>query len=111
MQEIEPIVAAETIGDGLFCTTTLLHDSGETVTFKPYFIPVDKRTAHGHGSAATYVRRFSLVSLFALTPKDDDGNVASGVVAKDNGAAEKKKKMALADFKKSQAAKNFSQGG
>ena len=114
IQEIAPRCKAEaidnettelnvTVEDGLFCATTILHSSGESVRFNPYFVPVDKRTAHGHGSAATYVRRFSLVSLFALTPKDDDGNVASGVSAKDDKAAEKKK-IALAKFKQDQAA-------
>jgi len=100
IQEISPKVKIDNdspnifISEGVFCHTTLLHISGETVTFQPYYVPIDKRTAHGHGSAATYVRRFSLVSLFALTPKDDDGNVASGVSAKDDkDAKDKKKKM------------------
>ena len=55
--------------------TTLLHISGEYITFNPVYIPVSKSAAHQVGSALTYARRYSLgTALGIATDKDDDAN-------------------------------------
>jgi hypothetical protein len=36
------------------------------------------------GSAITYARRYALISMFGLETEDDDGNMASGKVSKNN---------------------------
>lgn len=45
-----------------------------------FSIPVDKQTAHGYGSALTYLRRYSLAACLGITQTDDDANEAIGVV-------------------------------
>lgn len=66
-------------------TTILAHESGEsissTLTIKP-----SQPTAQGMGSAITYARRYSLMSMVGIAPEDDDGNDAS---KGDNGRREK----------------------
>jgi len=66
----------ETTESGVSCTTKLIHSSGQWIE-STLIIPVDKHNAHGHGSAATYARRFSLSAMAGIAPVDDDGNAAS----------------------------------
>lgn len=55
--------------------TMLFHSSGENITFDPVYIPLDRKTAQGIGSALTYSRRYSLgTALGIATDEDDDGN-------------------------------------
>ena len=42
------------------------------------------------GSAITYARRYALISMFGLETEDDDGNMASGKVSKNNTKTPKK---------------------
>jgi hypothetical protein len=65
--------------NGVSVTTTLLHESGETLVSEPCWLPVGKKDPQGYGSAITYARRYSLASLLGIVAdEDDDGNAASG---------------------------------
>ena len=56
--------------------TVLLHESGESMESVCILNP-EKDTPQGYGSAITYMRRYSLISLLGLATEDDDGNMAS----------------------------------
>ena len=59
--------------------TIVLHESGEYIEFEPYFMKSEKNTPQGEGSVLTYIRRYSLSSIFGVSSDiDDDGNAASG---------------------------------
>ncbi len=59
------------------CSTTLWHASGQWMAFDPFGLPVGKQDAQGFGSAATYVRRYSLMAAAGIAPIDDDGQAAT----------------------------------
>lgn len=66
-----------TTHEGLFAVrTTLIHEDGSMVEFDPMCLPMPKE-AQALGSATTYLRRYSLVALFALAVEDDDGRAAT----------------------------------
>jgi hypothetical protein len=46
------------------------------VTFDAFALPVGKQDSQGYGSAATYVRRYSLMAAAGIAPIDDDGRAA-----------------------------------
>lgn len=59
-------------------TTILLHAaSGESYS-ETAEVPLGKSDPQGYGSAITYTRRYSLVSIMGLKTVDDDGNASSG---------------------------------
>jgi|688.fasta_scaffold01021_39 hypothetical protein len=58
--------------DTVAITTTLLHGSGQWITFDPLLLP-NGRTAQETGSAITYGRRYSLLAVLGLAAEDDDG--------------------------------------
>jgi hypothetical protein len=62
---------------GVVVTTLLMHSSGQWIS-EQLIVPMDKRNAHGVGSAATYARRFGLGAMVGVAPddEDDDGNGA-----------------------------------
>ncbi|MFA4871290.1 MAG: ERF family protein [Pedobacter sp.] len=62
----------------LVLNTTLLHSSGEWIEGIYPINPI-KNDPQGYGSAITYARRYTLSAIVGVAPKDDDGNVASGV--------------------------------
>lgn len=64
-------------GDMVSVTTTLLHESGASVTATLNLRP-SKSDPQGVGSALTYARRYSLLAITGSAPEDDDGNAASG---------------------------------
>jgi hypothetical protein len=64
-------------GEMVTITTTLLHESGATVTSDLKLRP-SKSDPQGVGSAITYGRRYSLLAVAGVAPEDDDGNAASG---------------------------------
>jgi hypothetical protein len=84
--------------------TVLTHKSGEFMS-DTLTLPVSKQDAQGYGSAITYGRRYSLMSVLGIAPEDDDGNAASvagqapaqarksAAQAKRDGDAEKVKAM------------------
>jgi hypothetical protein len=66
-----------TIHDGLFAVrTTAIHEDGSMVIFDPMCLPLPKE-AQALGSATTYLRRYSLVSIFGIPVEDDDGKAAT----------------------------------
>lgn len=74
-------------GDGISCTTILIHSSGQRAIFGPLVIPATKSDAQGFGSAATYARRYSLMAVAGVVgDADDDAEAAVG--RNGNGHAE-----------------------
>lgn len=58
--------------------TTILHESGEFCETEFPLAISDDAGAQAQGSAITYVRRYSLMAMLALSPdEDDDGKSAS----------------------------------
>lgn len=64
-------------GDWVSVATTLIHESGASVTSLLRLRP-SKTDPQGVGSAITYGRRYSLLAMTGAAPEDDDGNSASG---------------------------------
>lgn len=63
---------------GCSVTTRLIHSSGEWIQ-DTATCPLAKQDPQGYGSAVTYLRRYSLVSIVGLEQVDDDGNDGSGL--------------------------------
>lgn len=62
---------------GVSCTTTILHKSGEYMTFGPFTMPVGKKDPWGIAGAATYAKRISAQGVaFVVGDEDDDGAAA-----------------------------------
>ena len=61
--------------DVFFVITTLIHESGQSISNRIGF-PVVKKDAHSMGSLCTYGRRYGLSAIVGLTTLDDDGNTA-----------------------------------
>jgi len=71
---IQPFFDDET---GRYVKTILVHgETGETVECRVPLI-VSKNDMQGFGSAATYARRYGLMSMAGIAPEDDDGNQAA----------------------------------
>lgn len=64
--------AAESTHDEVIIWTTIVHRSGQYVTYSPTRLPAGK-TAQNTGSAVTYSRRYSLMAVLGLATEDDDG--------------------------------------
>lgn len=64
-------------GSDVSVATTLLHESGSSVTSVLRLRP-SKMDPQGVGSAITYGRRYSLLAMTGAAPEDDDGNASSG---------------------------------
>lgn len=66
--------------------TIVMHEKGEYIAFPPYYMKAEKQTPQGQGSAITYLRRYTLSTVFGVTSDvDDDGNVASGNINRMQG--------------------------
>ena len=65
----------KTVQGGVDVTTLLLHKSGQWIS-SSLFMPSGKMDAHGLGSAISYARRYSIMSILSLAAEDDDGNAA-----------------------------------
>lgn len=63
-------------GDGLACTVTLLHASGDRLDFGPFPFPHGK-DAQATGSMVTYHRRYALVAALGMAAGDDDDGAAA----------------------------------
>lgn len=63
-------------GNGLACTVTLVHTSGETMDLGPFPFPAG-RDAQATGSMVTYHRRYALVAALGLAAGDDDDGHAA----------------------------------
>lgn len=68
--------AAESTHDEVIIWTTIVHESGQYVTYAPTRLPAGQ-TAQNTGSAVTYSRRYSLMAVLGLATEDDDGASAS----------------------------------
>lgn len=64
--------ASTTNPDLVMISTTVLHSSGEWITFEPLALPAG-RTAQETGSAISYGRRYHLLACLGLAADDDDG--------------------------------------
>jgi hypothetical protein len=73
-----PISEGERIG----IKTTITHaDSGDSIE-SSFTMQLSKNDPQGAGSAITYARRYSLVSMLGLNvDEDDDGNLATNLKA------------------------------
>lgn len=69
------IQTPKTVQGGVEVTTLLLHKSGQWIS-SSLFMPSGKMDAHGLGSAISYARRYSIMSILSLAADDDDGNAA-----------------------------------
>jgi len=71
------ITQTATALDGhLVLQTALIHESGGVYEPAPIMLPLP-REAQALGSAITYLRRYSLVTIFGIPVEDDDGKAAS----------------------------------
>ena len=81
------ILQSPTMSEGLVTVTTrLFHGSGQWVQNRAEARPADL-SPQKVGSAVTYLRRYSLMSLLCLAPTDDDGNAAQGTPKEREAAA------------------------
>jgi hypothetical protein len=65
-----------TTGEGIACTTVLIHKSGQQIQCT-LSLPADKMTPQGLLSAGTYAKRALLQSMtVCVGDEDDDGNAA-----------------------------------
>lgn len=81
------------VDSGVCVESILIHESGDMISGGELFVPAKKTIkenrdgtsyivepgAQEFGSALTYARRYSLLSLLCLSVVDDDGNQASGI--------------------------------
>lgn len=74
-----PITEGERIG----VHTQIYHSSGECIE-SSFTMVLAKNDPQGAGSAISYARRYSIVSMLGLNLDDDDGNNASNQVVKTN---------------------------
>jgi len=87
------IQGTKTLENGkLVLETTLLHASGERVSFELPLV-IEKQNMQGLGSALTYARRYGLSAIVGVSSdEDDDGNSASkGSVNQDKASQPDKK--------------------
>jgi hypothetical protein len=63
-------------GNGLACTVTMLHTSGDRLDFGPFPFP-HGRDAQATGSMVTYHRRYALVAALGMAAGDDDDGAAA----------------------------------
>ena len=67
------------IGDRVGIQTDVYHTSGDSIS-SSFTMVLAKNDPQGAGSAISYARRYSLVSMLGLNLDDDDANTASGNV-------------------------------
>lgn len=67
---------AEATHDEVIIWTTMVHQSGQYVTYAPLRLPAGK-TAQNTGSALSYGKRYALMAVLGLATEDDDGANAS----------------------------------
>ena len=60
-----------------YLMTTIMHlESGEYIE-SMIELKTEKETYHSFGSAISYLKRYSLITMFGLQDKDDDGNMTN----------------------------------
>jgi hypothetical protein len=65
-----------TVDRSLNVATTIVHESGESVTLGPLGFPAGGTPQQG-GSAITYARRYALLAALGVATEDDDGQKAA----------------------------------
>jgi hypothetical protein len=68
-------------GDGLACTVTLVHVSGDRLDLGPFPFP-HGRDAQATGSMVTYHRRYALVAALGIAAGDDDDGAEATAAAR-----------------------------
>jgi hypothetical protein len=81
------------------CIETVFYGHGAELSTGKLFVPADKQTPQGYGSALTYARRYSLSLACGIGADDDDGNKATQAV-KENPESVAKDKAPKAPAKK-----------
>lgn len=71
---LQPVIGSE--AGTIRVRTTLLHESGESLSDEGVPIAADFRDAKSVGSAVTYARRYGLASMVGIAQTDDDGKAA-----------------------------------
>lgn len=71
-QKLAVTQSAVTEGREVAVYTTIFHESGEYVTYKPLRFSMGG-SPQNTGSAISYARRYSLMSILGLATEDDDG--------------------------------------
>lgn len=61
----------------IFVTTTIMHESGDSMTGRTPVLTKDNTDPQKMGSGITYAKRYGLQAAFGLPSEDDDGNPAS----------------------------------
>ena len=82
-------------------TTMLIHESGEWILLPPASIPLQAQTAHGFGSAISYLRRYTTQAALGISvglSDDDDGNEATAQAPKKAPKKRAPKKKATPAF-------------
>lgn len=97
----------KTVDGGVEVQTMLLHSSGQYITSN-LFMPAAKNDAHGIGSAITYARRYSIMSIMSLATEDDDGNAAVDSVKRQPAKAAPASDSVLAEGARAAAKGNAS---
>lgn len=69
------VQSPEKEGQDIGITTMLLHSTGQYITSKLVVTPKGQ-DVQSAGSAITYARRYSLMSILGIAPEDDDGEQA-----------------------------------
>lgn len=87
LEHVRPILAANGLGvvqaldspddHHVRVYTTIIHTSGATMDFGPLVFAAGS-TPQQAGSAATYMRRYSLMAALSIATEDDDGQAAQG---------------------------------
>lgn len=96
---IQPIITD--VNGTMLLRTMLCHSSGEYIASEVKIIP-SKNDVHSLGSAITYLRRYSYISLVGVCAgEDDDGNAASG------NYHDKKKEYNYQNYKQKELSKPY----
>lgn len=77
---LQPIQSDE---NGVYVATTLIHTSGEQITSKHRIREAKDNDPQSQGSAITYARRYSLMSMLCMSSDDDDGEKAQQAYRKE----------------------------
>lgn len=64
------------LAEGGQCVETEFHGHGGVIKAGRVYVPADKQTPQGYGSALTYAKRYSLITACGLPSEDDDANSA-----------------------------------
>lgn len=73
---LRPCQMPWTDGDRMYVVTVLFDENGEWLAFPPNGMVLPKE-AQAYGSALTYLRRYTALTLFGISPEDDDGRAAT----------------------------------